>query len=134
MGAGDETRAPLIIRQMLEARLVAPRMRLLLPDGLLHHPLLKVTTCKAAMALDLRTAIPGLCFEEMAGVGAKTYAEYKRKFSAEPTAFALYAAEAGGVAIDGIRRAAAELDRASNIADKRDLVRKAIAATKSFNG
>src|SRR5262245_25052959 len=118
MGAAVETGAPLIIRQMREAGLIAPRMRVMGPDGLLQDTLLKGATCEAAMARDLRVTIPGLPFEQMTGVGAKTYAEYKRKFSAEPTAFALYAAEAGRVAIDGIRRAAAELDRASNIADK----------------
>ena len=52
----------------------------------------------------------------------------------EPSPFALYATEAGRVAIDGIRRAAPELDRASDPTDKRDAVRRAVAATKDFGG
>jgi branched-chain amino acid transport system substrate-binding protein len=42
--------------------------------------------------------------------------------------------EAARVAIDGIRRAAAELDSASSLRDKRDAVRKAIATTRGFDG
>ena len=42
--------------------------------------------------------------------------------------------EAGRIAIDGIRRAAAELDPASDPRDKREAVRKAIATTRNFEG
>lgn len=134
MGGVVGTGAPLIIRQMQEAGLVAPRVRFMGPDGLLQETLLKGATCEAALATDLRVTIPGLPFDKMTGVGARTYADYKGRFGAEPTAFALYAAEAGRVAIDGIRRAAAELDSTSNLADKRDAVRRAIAATRNFDG
>ena len=70
----------------------------------------------------------------MRGTGARTYDDYKRTFGKEPTAFALYAVEAGRVAVDGIRRAAAELERAHALSDKRESVRKAIATTRSFDG
>jgi branched-chain amino acid transport system substrate-binding protein len=133
-GAAVETGAPHIIRQLLEAGLVAPRVRLMGPDGLLQKTLLRGATCQAAIATDVRVTIPGLPFENMTGVGAETYADYKRRFGVEPTAFALYAVEAGRVAIDGIRRAAAELDCASEVAERRDAVRRAIAATKNFGG
>src|SRR5262245_11345567 len=123
-----ETGATLIIRQMFEAGLVAPRVRVIGPDGLLQDALLERATCDAAMATDLRVTFPGLPVEKMTAVGARTYREYKSRFGMEPTAFALYAAEAGRVAIDGIRRAAEELDRASDVANKRDAVRRAIAA------
>src|SRR5262245_3577245 len=134
MGGVVETGAPNIIKQMRDAGLVAPRVRLIGPDGLLQETLLREATCEAAMAADLRVTIPGLPFEKMTGVGAKTYADYKSKFGIEPSAFALYAAEAARVAMDGIRRAAPDLDRASALADKRDAVRKAIAATRNFDG
>ena len=134
MGGVVETGAPGIIRQMREAGLVAPRVRFMGPDGLLQDTLLKDATCDAAIATELRVTIPGLPFEKMTGVGSRTYADYKSRFGAEPTAFALYAAEAARVAIDGIRRAAAELDRASTVTDKRDAVRNAIAATRNFDG
>ena len=64
----------------------------------------------------------------------RTYADYKRRFGEEPTTFALYSVEAGRVAIDGIRRAASELDRTRDLSDKRDAVRRAVAATRDFDG
>jgi len=134
MGAGVETGAPLVIRQMAEVGLIGPGVRLMGPDGLLQYTVLRAATCDAAMATELRVTVPGLPFEKMTGVGAKTYADYKSKFGVEPTPFALYAAEAGRVAIDGIRRAAAELDRTSDVTGRRDAVRRAIAETRNFDG
>jgi len=134
IGAVVETGAPLIIRQMFEADLVAPRVSVMGPDGLLQDALLKQATCEAALATELRVTFPGLPIEKMTAVGTKTHRDYKTKFGMEPTTFALYAVEAGRLAIDGIRRAAAELDRASDPTDKRDAVRRAVAATKNFDG
>jgi len=134
IGGVVETGAPVIIRQMLDAGLVAPRVRVMGPEGLLQDTLLKAATCDAVMATDLRVTFPGLPVQKLTGVGAKTYADYKRKFGVEPTTFALYAVEAGRAAIDGIRRAAAELERTSNVTEKRDAVRRAIAATRNFDG
>ena len=133
MGGVVGSGAPSVIRQMLDAGLVAPRVRFMGPDGLLQEALLRDATCDAAMATAVRVTIPGLPFEKMTGTGARTYADYKRRFGVEPTAFALYAVEAGRVGIDGIRRAAAELERTSDVTDKRDAVRRAVAATRDFD-
>jgi branched-chain amino acid transport system substrate-binding protein len=70
----------------------------------------------------------------MKGVGAKTYEEYKKKFGKEPTSYALYAAEGGRVAMDALKRAARDLDRAKDITEKREALRRAIATTKNFEG
>jgi branched-chain amino acid transport system substrate-binding protein len=134
LGGVIETGAQVIIRQMKEVGLVAPRTRFMGPDGLLEEELLKGATCDAALGTEMRVTFAGLPFEKMKGVGAKTYEEYKKRFGKEPTSYALYAVEAGRVAIDGIRRAAAELDRAKDPADKREAVRKAIATTKNMDG
>jgi branched-chain amino acid transport system substrate-binding protein len=134
LGGVIETGAQVIIRQMKEVALVAPRTRFLGPDGLLEEELLKGATCEAALATEMRLTFAGLPFEKMRGVGAKTYEEYKKRFGKEPTAYALYAVEAGRVAIDGIRRAAPELDPAKDPKAKREAVRKAIGLTKSFDG
>ena len=134
IGGGVETGAAVIIREMPQAGLVAPRVRVMGPEGLLQDTLLKAATCDAVMATDLRVTFPGLPVEKLPAVGAKTYADYKRKFAVEPSTFALYAVEAGRVAIDGIRRAAADLDHANNSTGKRDAVRRAIAATRNFAG
>jgi branched-chain amino acid transport system substrate-binding protein len=134
MGGVIETGAQVIIRQMKEVGLTAPRARFLGPDGLLEEELLKGATCDAALATEMRITFAGLPFEKMRGLGAKTYEAYKAKYQKEPTAYALYAVEAGRIVMDGIRRAAPELDRARDIKDRREAVRKAIAGTKNFEG
>jgi branched-chain amino acid transport system substrate-binding protein len=78
MGGVIETGAQVIIRQMKEVGLVAPRVRFMGPDGLLEEELLKGATCEVAMATEMRVTFAGLPFEKMKGVGAKTYEEYKR--------------------------------------------------------
>jgi branched-chain amino acid transport system substrate-binding protein len=134
MGGVIETGAQVIIRQMKDVGLVAPRVRFMGPDGLLEEELLKGATCDAALATEMRITFAGLPFEKMRGIGAKTYDAYKAKFNKEPTAYALYAVEAGRVVIDAIRRAAPELDTAKDVREKREAVRKAMAATKNFDG
>src|SRR5213594_2959698 len=134
MGGVIETGAQVVIRQMKEVGLVAPRVRFVGPDGLLEEELLKGATCDAALATEMRVTFAGLPFEKMRGVGAKTYEAYKAKFGKEPSSYALYAVEAARVAVDGIRRAAPALERAKDVTEKREAVRKAIAATKNFEG
>jgi branched-chain amino acid transport system substrate-binding protein len=134
MGGVIETGAQVIIRQMKEVGLVAPRVRFVGPDGLLEEELLKGATCDAALATEMRVTFAGLPFEKMRGVGAKTYEAYKAKYGKEPTAYALYAAEAGRVTIDAIRRAAPTIEKAKDAKEKREAVRKAMAATKNFDG
>src|SRR6201997_5467316 len=112
LGGVIETGAQVIIRQMKEVGLVAPRVRFMGPDGLLEEELLKGATCDAVLATDMRITFAGLPFEKMRGVGAKTYETYKTKFGKEPTSYALYAAEGGRVAVDALKRAATEMDRA----------------------
>ena len=134
LGGVIETGAQVVIRQMKEVGLTAPRTRFMGPDGLLEEELLKGATCDAALATDMRITFAGLPFEKMRGIGAKTYESYKAKFNKEPTSYALYAAEGTRVILDAIRRAAPELDRAKDLTAKREAVRKAIAGTKNFEG
>jgi branched-chain amino acid transport system substrate-binding protein len=134
LGGVIETGAQVIIRQMKEVGLVAPRTRFLGPDGLLEEELLKGATCDAALGTEMRITFAGLPFEKMRGVGAKTYETYKAKFGKEPTSYALYAAEGGRVIVDAIRRAAPQLEQAKDVTEKREAVRKAIATTKNFEG
>jgi len=98
------------------------------------NELLTGTTCDAAAATEVRLTFPSLPPQRMKEIGAGTYEQYQKTFGKEPTAFALYAVEAGRVAIDAIRRAAAELDSVNNPRDKREAVRKAMATTRNFQG
>ncbi len=134
LGGVIETGAQVIIRQMKEVGLTAPRTRFMGPDGLLEEELLKGATCDAALATEMRVTFAGLPFEKMRGVGAKTYETYKAKFGKEPTSYALYAAEGTRVIIDAIKRSAPVIEKAKDVTEKREAVRKAIASTKNFEG
>jgi branched-chain amino acid transport system substrate-binding protein len=134
LGGVIETGAQVVIRQMKEVGLTAPRTRFMGPDGLLEEELLKGATCDAALATDMRITFAGLPFEKMRGVGAKTYETYKAKYSKEPTSYALYAVEGTRVIIDAIKRAAPQIEKAKDPTEKREAVRKAIASTKNFEG
>ncbi|HEY2996593.1 MAG TPA: branched-chain amino acid ABC transporter substrate-binding protein [Methylomirabilota bacterium] len=134
LGGVIETGAQVIIRQMKEVGLTAPRTRFLGPDGLLEEELLKGATCDAALATDMRVTFAGLPFEKMRGVGAKTYEAYKAKFNKEPTSYALYALEGTRVIIDALKRSASAIEKAKDVQDKREALRKAIASTKNFEG
>ena len=134
LGGVIETGAQVIIRQMKEVGLTAPRTRFMGPDGLLEEELLKGATCESAMAVEARVTFAGLPFEKMRGVGAKTYETYKSKYGKEPTSYALYAAEGTRVILDALKRSAAQIEKAKDVQDKREALRKAIATTKNFEG
>src|SRR5262249_18189775 len=128
-----ETGAQLVIRQMKDLGLVAARgVKYMGPDGLYEDELLKAATCDAVMAVDFRMTFPGPPLGNMKGIGAQTYEAYKKRFGKEPTGYALYTVEAARVALDGIRRAAPEIDRATDLTAKREAVRTAVAATRNF--
>ena len=134
LGGVIETGAQVIIRQMKEVGLAAPRTRFMGPDGLLEEELLKGATCESAMAVEARVTFAGLPFEKMRGVGAKTYETYKAKYGKEPTSYALYAAEGTRVIIDAVKRASSAIEKAKDPTEKREALRKAIASTKNFEG
>jgi branched-chain amino acid transport system substrate-binding protein len=138
MGGVVDTGAPIVLRGMKELGLVAARgVRFIGPDGLYEEEVLKAATCDATLATEMRITFAGLPFEKMKGIGAKTYQAYKQKYSMEPTSYALYAAEAARVAVDAIKRAAPQVDKAMAAKDvkaARDAVRQAVAATKNFEG
>ncbi len=127
--------APIVIRQMKDLGLVAARgVRLLGPDGLYEDEVLKGATCDAVLATEMKMTFASLPFDKMKGIGAKTYETYKQKFGKEPTGYALYAAEAARVALDSIKRAAPEIEKAGDVTAKREAVRKAMANLKNFDG
>jgi branched-chain amino acid transport system substrate-binding protein len=127
--------APIVVRQMKDLGLVSARgVKVIGPDGLYQDDLLKGATCDAVLATDFRLTFASLPFEKMKGIGANTYENYKKKFGKEPTSYALYAAESARIAIDGIKRAAADIEKGTTPMAKREAVRKAIAGLKNFEG
>jgi branched-chain amino acid transport system substrate-binding protein len=134
MGGRSSTGAPELVREMAEFGLVAPHVRFMGPGQLLVDSVLEDATCAAAMATEMRVTIGGLHPTKMKGIGLKTYESYVKKFGQARSIWDLFAVEAGRVAIDGIRRAADELGRAETLIERREAVRKAIAATRGFDG
>jgi branched-chain amino acid transport system substrate-binding protein len=138
MGGVVDTGAPIVIRGMKELGLVAARgVKFIGPDGLLEEEVLKGATCDAAMATDMRITFASLPFEKLKGIGAKTYTGYKERYKIEPTAYALYSAEAARIALEGIKRAAPAVDKAmaaKDIKAAREAVRQAIANIKNYEG
>lgn len=135
MGGVVDTGAPIVLRNMKDLGLVATRgVRFIGPDGLLEEEVLKGATCDSAFQTEMRITFASLPFEKLKGIGARTYQTYKDKYKKEPTAYALYAAEAARVALDGIRRAAPQMDKAKDVKEKRDAVRKAVAGIRDFDG
>lgn len=78
-------------------------------------------------ALDGRAYVTfgGLPPQMLTGKGKEFYDAYKKKFQAEPEAYAVYGYEAARVALDAIKRAGKK-DRAA--------ITAAVAATKDFEG
>jgi branched-chain amino acid transport system substrate-binding protein len=137
MGGVVDTGGPIVLRQMKDVGLVAPRTKFIGPDGLYEDEVLKGATCDAVLAVETRITFASLPFENMKGLGAKTYQTYKQKYAKEPTGYALYSTEAARIALEGIKRAAPEIDKAmaaKDIKTARDSVRKAIAGIKEFEG
>ncbi|MBI2468526.1 MAG: branched-chain amino acid ABC transporter substrate-binding protein, partial [Candidatus Rokubacteria bacterium] len=135
MGGVVDTGAPIVVRNMKDLGMVAARgVKFFGPDGLLEEEVLKGATCDASMATDMRITFGSLPFEKLKGIGAKTYENYKKTYGKEPTAYALYATEAARVGLEGVRRAAAQIEKAKDVKEKRDAVRKAILGIRDFDG
>ena len=134
MGGRSDSGAPDVIREMAEAGLVAPHVRFMGPGQLRDDTVLEGATCAAAIATDMRVTFAGLPREKMQGTGRRTYETFVERFGEERSPWDIYAVEAGRVVVDGIRRAADDLERAKTLIEKREAVRKAIAATKDFHG
>ena len=135
MGGVIETGAQVIIRQMKEVGLVAPRVRFMGPDGLLEEELLKGATCEVAMATEMRVTFAGLPFEKMKGSRRQDLRGRTRRSSARSRPRTRSTPpRAAGWRSTRIKRAAAEMDRAKDITEKREALRKAIATTKNFDG
>ena len=114
---------------------MALRVRVMGPGQLLADSTLKDATCGAALATEMRVTRSGLLPSgNLHGIGLKTYQDYAQRFGTAPTGSSFDAVDAGRVVIDGIRRAADALGRATTLIERRDAVRAAIAATRDFDG
>jgi branched-chain amino acid transport system substrate-binding protein len=92
------------------------------PDGIYEQAFLDDAGDAAEGALITFGGVPP---SKLTGKGAEWYQNYKRKFNAEPEAYAAYGYEAMKVALDGIQRAGVK---------DRTKIRDAIMATSDYDG
>ena len=100
------------------------KAKLMLPDGCRENALIESA---GADNLNDRTYVTfgGLPPSQLKGRGQEFYENYKKKYHAEPEAYAVYGYEAGRVVLEGIKRAGKK-DRAA--------ITDAIAGLKDFDG
>ena len=100
------------------------KVKLMMPDGCRETALIESA---GKENLDGRAYVTfgGLPPSKLKGKGREFYEAYKKKFNAEPEAYAVYGYEAGKVALEGIRRAARK-DRA--------VISAAVLGIQDFDG
>lgn len=103
---------------------VGAKAKLMLPDGCREQALIESA---GKDNLNDRTYVTfgGLPPEQLKGRGKDFYDNYKKKFNAEPEAYAVYGYEAGRVALEGIKRTGKK---------DREAIRAAIAGLHDFDG
>lgn len=100
------------------------KAKLMMPDGCRENALIE-----AAGANNLNghayVTFGGLPPSQLKGKGQDFYEAYKKKYNAEPEAYAVYGYEAGKVALEGIKRAGKK---------DRESIRAAVAGIKDYEG
>jgi branched-chain amino acid transport system substrate-binding protein len=120
-GGTTQTNAGQIAKDLVAG---GAKVKLMLPDGCREQALIESA---GKDNLDDRTYVTfgGLPPEQLKGRGREFYENYKKKYNAEPEAYAVYGYEAARVVLEGIRRAGKK-DRAA--------ITDAIAGLKDFDG
>jgi branched-chain amino acid transport system substrate-binding protein len=100
------------------------KAKLMVPDGCRENAFIESA---GKDNLNDRTYVTfgGVPATELKGKGRAFYEAYKKKFNAEPEAYAVYGYEAARVVLDAIARAGQK---------DREAIRAAVAATKDFDG
>ena len=120
-GGTTQTNAGQIAKDLVAG---GAKAKLMVPDGCREFALIDSA---GADNLNDRTYVTfgGLPPNQLTGKGAEFYAAYKKKFNAEPEAYAVYGYEAARVVLEGIRRAGKK---------DRQAVADAVRQLKDFDG
>ncbi len=119
-GGTTQTNAGQIVKDLASG---GAKVTLMLPDGCREFALIE--SAGKENIEGTYVTFGGMPPDLLLGKGKEFYEAYKKKYKAEPEAYAVYGYEAGKVALDAIRRAGKK-DRAAVLA--------AVAATKDFDG
>jgi branched-chain amino acid transport system substrate-binding protein len=120
-GGTTQTNAGQIAKDLVAG---GAKVKLMVPDGCREQALIESA---GKDNLDDRTYVTfgGLPPSQLQGRGKEFYEKYKKKFNAEPEAYAVYGYEAARVVLEGIKRAGKK-DRAA--------ITDAIANLRDFDG
>lgn len=100
------------------------KVKFMSPDGTREQAFIEAAG-KDALESRAYVTFGGLPPNELKGRGREFYENYKKKFNAEPEAYAVYGYEAGRVVLEGIKRAGKK-DRAA--------ITEAITGLRDFDG
>lgn len=100
------------------------KAKLMMPDGCRENALIE-SAGRENLEGRAYVTFGGLPPSQLKGKGREFYEAYKKKYNAEPEAYAVYGYEAGKVALEGIKRAAKK---------DRDAIRAAVAGIQDYEG
>jgi len=120
-GGTTQTNAGQIAKDLVAG---GAKVKLMVPDGCREQALIESA---GKDNLDDRTYVTfgGLPPSQLQGRGKEFYENYKKKYNAEPEAYAVYGYEAARVVLEGIKRAGKK---------DRESIRAAIAGLRDFDG
>ncbi|MCG3150486.1 MAG: Leucine-, isoleucine-, valine-, threonine-, and alanine-binding protein [Verrucomicrobiae bacterium] len=100
------------------------KVKLMMPDGCRENALIEAAG-KENLEGRAYVTFGGLPPSQLKGKGRDFYEAYKKKYNAEPEAYAVYGYEAGKVALEGIQRAGKK---------DREAIRAAVAGITDYEG
>jgi branched-chain amino acid transport system substrate-binding protein len=121
-GGITQNNAGQLIKDMRNVGMTADKVKFMSPDGTYEQALIDAAGKDAEGVYATFGGIPP---KELKGAGKTWYDSYKKKFSAEPEAYAAYGYEAAKVAVNGISKVCKN-DRVA--------IRDAVLGTKNFQG
>lgn len=111
-----------LIKDMRNVGMSADKVKFMGPDGIFEQALIDAAGKDAE---GVYATFGGLPAKELTGAGKTWYENYKKKYSSEPEAYAVYGYEAAKVVIDGINKVCK---------NDRNAIRDAVMNTKNHNG
>ncbi|HEY9596721.1 MAG TPA: branched-chain amino acid ABC transporter substrate-binding protein [Cyanophyceae cyanobacterium] len=121
-GGTTQTNAGQLIKDMRNVGMTADKVKFMGPDGTFEKALIDAAGKDAEGVYATFGGVPG---KELKGEGQKWYESYKKKYNAEPEAYAAYGYESAKVIINAINKVCK---------NDRDAIRAAVLNTKDFNG
>lgn len=121
-GGTTQTNAGQLIKDMRNVGMTADKVKFMGPDGTFEKALIDAAGKDAEGVYATFGGVPA---KELTGTGKQWYESYKKKYNAEPEAYAAYGYEAAKVIINAINQ---------TCQSDRDAIRAAVLNTKDFNG